>query len=51
LSLVGEPLRQAVASALPGFLMDVFRPGPEIRLAGLGEDAVPVGALLLAGGA
>ncbi|MFM1768733.1 MAG: hypothetical protein RJA22_1262 [Verrucomicrobiota bacterium] len=51
LSLVGEPLRQAVAEALPGFLMEVFRPGPGIRLAGLGEDAVPVGALRLAGGA
>lgn len=51
LSLVGEPLRGAVAGALPGFLMEVFRPGPEIRLAGLGEDAVPVGALLLAGSA
>lgn len=51
LSLVGEPLRQAVAEALPGFLMEVFRPGPVVRLAGLGEDAVPVGALRLAGGA
>lgn len=51
LSLVGEPLRQAVAGALPGGLMEVFRPGPEVRLAGLGEDAVPVGALRLAGDA
>jgi predicted NBD/HSP70 family sugar kinase len=48
LSLVGEPLRAAVAAALPGFLMEVFQPGPEVRLAALGEDAVPVGALLLA---
>lgn len=48
LSLVGEPLREAVAGALPGFLMEVFRPGPEVRLAALGEDTVPVGALLLA---
>jgi len=48
LSLVGEPLRAAVAGALPRFLMEVFQPGPEVRLAALGEDSVPVGALLLA---
>jgi glucokinase len=48
LSLVGEPLREAVERQLPQFLMDVFRPGPSVRLAALGEDAVPVGALLLA---
>jgi hypothetical protein len=28
--------------------MEVFAPGPRIALAGLGEDAVPVGALELA---
>jgi glucokinase len=50
LSLVGEPLRAAVSGALPGFLMDVFRPGPAIALAALGEDAVPTGALELAKG-
>ncbi len=49
LSLVGEPLRQAIAGCLPRFIMKVFVPGPEVRLAGLGEDAVPTGALLLAG--
>jgi glucokinase len=48
LSLVGEPLRAAVAQALEPHLMKVFRPGPPIALAKLGEDAVPVGALLLA---
>ncbi len=48
LSGVGEPLRAAVAAALTGFTMAAFRPGPEIRLVALGEDAVPVGALLLA---
>ncbi len=48
LSLVGEPLRGAVASVLPRFVMDSFQPGPEVRLAGLGEDSVPVGALALA---
>ena len=49
LSLVGELLRVAVASALPRFVMEVFHGGPAVRLAALGEDAVPVGALLLAG--
>ena len=48
LSLVGEPLRAAVAAALPRFVMEVFHGGPEVKLAALGEDAVPTGALLLA---
>jgi glucokinase len=48
LSLMGEPLRRAVAGALPGFVMEVFHPGPEVRLAALGEDAVPMGCLLSA---
>lgn len=47
LSLVGEPLRQAIAGKLPGFLMEIYGNGPEIKLAELCEDAVPVGALLL----
>jgi len=48
LSLVGEPLRAAIASALPRFVMHAFHPVPAISLAALGEDAVPTGALLLA---
>ena len=48
LSLVGEPLRGAIAAALPAYLMDAFHPGPRVALAGLGEDSVPVGALALA---
>ncbi|HEY3916054.1 MAG TPA: ROK family protein, partial [Verrucomicrobiae bacterium] len=48
LSLVGEPLRAAVERNLHGFIMDAFAPGPKIALARLGEDAVPVGALMLA---
>ncbi len=48
LSGVGEPLRAAVESFLPGFIMEAFRPGPRVRLSELREDAVPVGALLLA---
>jgi glucokinase len=48
LSAVGEPLRLAVEQALPSFLMEAFAPEPEVRLAGLDEDSVPVGALVLA---
>ena len=48
LSLVGEPLRAAMATALPPYLMEAFHPGPRVALAGLGEDSVPVGALALA---
>ncbi|MEI7730714.1 MAG: ROK family protein [Verrucomicrobiota bacterium] len=48
LSLIGEPLRAAVALALPRYVMAAFQPPPPIKLAGLGEDSVPVGALVLA---
>lgn len=48
LSLMGEPLRAAVAEALSRYVMDSFQPGPVVSLAGLGEDSVPVGALALA---
>ena len=45
---MGEPLRAAVENALRGFVMEAFAPGPRVCLAQLGEDAVPVGSLLLA---
>jgi glucokinase len=48
LTLLGEPVRARLAAALPRYLMDAFQPGPEIALAALGEDAVPVGSLALA---
>lgn len=48
LALVGEPLRVAVEQGLDRFVMDAFKPCPPVRLAALGEDAVPVGALLAA---
>ena len=48
LALIGEPWRAAVANALPGFIMKAFAPGPRVLLAGLGEEAVPRGALLIA---
>jgi len=48
LSLIGEPLRAAVQAELTPLITEVFQPGPSIRLAALGEDTVPVGALRLA---
>lgn len=51
LSLIGEPLRAAVAAELPRHVMEVFHGGPPIKLASVGEDVVPVGVLLLAGAA
>ncbi|MFC5409580.1 ROK family protein [Larkinella bovis] len=47
LSLTGEPLRMAVEKRLPTYIMGAFQPGPAIRLAELGENAVPIGALSL----
>ena len=45
---IGEPWREAVARHLPGFLMEPFRPGPDVRLSTLGRLVVPVGAALAA---
>jgi glucokinase len=47
LSLTGEPLRVAVEKRLPMYIMGAFQPGPAIRLAELGENTVPIGALSL----
>jgi len=48
LSLLGDPLQTAVTAGLTRFIMDAFKPGPEIRIAALKEDVVPVGCLLAA---
>jgi len=48
LSQIGEPLRSRVERSLRRFIMEAFAPGPVVALAALGEDAVPVGALVLA---
>ncbi|MEX1238195.1 MAG: ROK family protein, partial [Cyclobacteriaceae bacterium] len=48
LSLIGERFRKLVAQKLPAYLMDVLRPGPAVELSLLKEDAVPMGALILA---
>jgi glucokinase len=47
-ALIGEPVRAALARALPRWIMDAFQPGPKLVLAALAADAVPVGALTLA---
>jgi glucokinase len=47
-SLIGEAWRDAVAKHLRGYVMDAFQPGPGVALASLREDAVPVGALVVA---
>jgi glucokinase len=49
LSNLGEPLRAGAAKKLRGFIMEAFLPGPKLLLAQLAEDAVPIGALALAG--
>jgi len=49
LSLIGEHLRQRVEAGLDRYLMEVFRPRPEVKLALLREDVATTGALLLAG--
>ena len=48
LSLLGEQLRQPVASRLPHYIMAAFLPPPVIAIASLRENVVPVGALELA---
>lgn len=48
LGLLGEALSGPVGTALPGFVMEAFAPGPKVATAALGEDAIPVGALALA---
>ena len=48
LSLLGEPLRAAVEKSLRRFVMKAFLPGPRIALPKLGENSVPIGALVLA---
>ncbi|MBT5925745.1 MAG: ROK family protein [Verrucomicrobia bacterium] len=48
LSMLGEKLITSVASEFQKYLMEIFLPGPNIKLAQLQEDTVPIGALLMA---
>src|SRR5690606_10961032 len=47
LSLLGRPLKESVKEQLPDFVMKAFLPPPPVKLAALGEDVVPLGALAL----
>jgi glucokinase len=47
-SLIGESLLTFVKGSLQPYLMNAFQPGPSIELSTLKEDAVPIGALVLA---
>jgi glucokinase len=46
-SLLGEIICDEIKDQLPKHLMKVFKPGPDVRLAALKEDAVPLGAIEL----
>jgi glucokinase len=46
-SLLGEPLLEAVRQALPRYVVRTFQPVPVLALSSLGEQVVPTGALLL----
>ena len=48
LSHLGDSFRDEIDGRLQGLLMDALRPGPQLCLATLGEDVVPIGALALA---
>ena len=48
LAHIGEPLRAAIDNVLPHYVMKAFHPPPPLRLTKHGENAVPMGALLLA---
>lgn len=45
---IGTAWRDRVARFLQGYLMAPMQPGPDVRLAALGRDVVPVGAALVA---
>ena len=45
---IGADWRDRVAGHLDGLLMAPLQPAPEVRLAALGQDVVPVGAALAA---
>jgi glucokinase len=48
LSLVGEDLIDNISLILPKYILKSFLPGPEIKMASLGEIVVPIGAIELA---
>ena len=48
LSLLGNNLSDAITTALSQYVMKAFLPPPEVKIASLGKNVVPVGALELA---
>jgi glucokinase len=48
LSLMGEPLVERINNKLLNYVPPAFHPVPEVKTAGLGEDVVCTGALILA---
>lgn len=47
-AMIGAAWRDRVSGFLGGYLMETLHPGPDVRLATLGQDVVPVGAALVA---
>ena len=45
LSLMGNIINEAITKRFTTLLMEVFKPGPMLQIAALGEDVVPVGAI------
>lgn len=48
LSQIGAPLIDVITRRLPEYLMESLKPGPSVQLAELGDNVVPIGALLIA---
>ncbi len=46
LSNLGSVLSDEISNRLPNYVMEAFKPTPSIKIAGLGEDTIPVGALI-----
>jgi len=46
-AMIGAAWRDRVRGFLCGCVMETLRPGPDVRLAALGQDVVPVGAALV----
>lgn len=48
LSLLGQYLSSPISQRLPAYIMKALLPAPPVKIAVLGEDVVPIGALELA---
>lgn len=50
LSFLGDDFRKRIAGAMPKYILQSFLPAPAVKIAALGKNVVPVGALELARG-